>query len=279
MILSSLTLVRIKITTEINTTQEYKVLSTSVEVAKQKALDFHNFFSPDKALFAEVISSENIDIAQEPLMNHLDFAGLSNVINRIQTGIMEKTFYRGIQTFKCPMDAWTYQQIIHDTRPNIIVEIGTNRGGSALMFADMLSNEGISNSHVITMDIGDHCVEQVRNDPRITFIHASAPHCLPTVQKKIKALNLYEPKIMVIEDSSHAEQHVFDLLEAFSPMVSKGCYYIVEDTIIDLGLERNYSGPVKAIKRFLETHREFESDPDREQFFLSWNSGGFLKRI
>ena len=41
----------------------------------------------------------------------------------------------GHRILKCPFDIWTYQEIIHETRPELIVECGTRYGGGALYLA------------------------------------------------------------------------------------------------------------------------------------------------
>src|SRR5258708_1192435 len=45
--------------------------------------------------------------------------------------------WMGYEMFKCPLDLWTYQEIIAKQRPSFIVETGTHRGGSALYFATL----------------------------------------------------------------------------------------------------------------------------------------------
>src|SRR5436189_6056146 len=49
-------------------------------------------------------------------------------------------------------DLWTIQEVIADLRPSLIVETGTNRGGSSLFYAhllDLLGGEG----RIVTIDI------------------------------------------------------------------------------------------------------------------------------
>src|SRR5438094_9090153 len=44
----------------------------------------------------------------------------------------ETTQWMGVPALKCPFDTWIYQEIIHRTRPDVIIETGTRYGGSAL---------------------------------------------------------------------------------------------------------------------------------------------------
>ena len=41
------------------------------------------------------------------------------------------TRYRGVTIWKCPLDLWLYQELLHELRPQLIVETGTAFGGSA----------------------------------------------------------------------------------------------------------------------------------------------------
>src|ERR1700759_3672953 len=43
----------------------------------------------------------------------------------------QNTFWQGVRTAKCPFDLWIYQEILWETRPDLIVECGTAWGGSA----------------------------------------------------------------------------------------------------------------------------------------------------
>jgi cephalosporin hydroxylase len=47
------------------------------------------------------------------------------------------TLWRGVPTLRCPLDLWLYQEIIHDARPDLIVETGTASGGGALYLASL----------------------------------------------------------------------------------------------------------------------------------------------
>ena len=46
--------------------------------------------------------------------------------------IYDRTRWMGVPCEKCPLDLWIYQEIIVETRPDLIVETGTRFGGSAL---------------------------------------------------------------------------------------------------------------------------------------------------
>jgi cephalosporin hydroxylase len=86
-------------------------------------------------------------------------------INTITSGHHKYT-YRGIKTIKCPFDYALYQMIIFDVKPDLIIEIGTNHGGSSLYLADMLDIIGKGTIH--TIDIMEFPIsELIKNNKRI----------------------------------------------------------------------------------------------------------------
>lgn len=183
--------------------------------------------------------------------------------------------YRGVPCVKCPFDYVLYQMIIEEVNPDLIIEIGTNKGGSALYLADLLEVRGKGQIH--TIDITDEAPELVKTHPRISMFHKGWD-CYD--------LNLAAPfsTILVIEDSSHLYQNTLLAITKFAPLVSKNSYLIVEDGIInDLGREEEFNGgPVKAIKEFLSKNSNFNLCENWVNFFgenATFNTMGYLKKI
>ncbi len=88
-------------------------------------------------------------------------------------------------------------------------------------------------------------------------------------------------RVIVILDSEHARSHVLEEMRLYAPFVTIGSYLIVEDTNVnghpvypEFG-----AGPSEAVTAFLETRDDFEVDPSREKFLLTFNPRGYLKRI
>ena len=70
-------------------------------------------------------------------------------------------------------------------------------------------------------------------------------------------------------------------MELYGRFVTPGSYLIVEDTNINgHPVLRDFGpGPMEAVSLFLERSSEFQIDRSREKFFLSFNPGGFLKKV
>jgi cephalosporin hydroxylase len=200
---------------------------------------------------------------------------LREVLAVMQEGIMEGTSYFGVKTLKSPLDAWVYQEIIFETRPDVIVEIGNRYGGSALMLAHLCDLVG--KGRVVGLDVSHKDVaERVRAHPRITLIEGDACGNYGAVARLIQP----DERVLVIEDSSHTFENTLNVLRTFSPLVKAGDYFIVEDSICHHGLEVGPKpGPFEAIEAFARENKNFAIDRSRERFLVTWNPKGYLKRI
>jgi cephalosporin hydroxylase len=183
----------------------------------------------------------------------------------------------GIQTLQNPTDAWVTQEIIHELKPDFIVEAGTYKGGSALLWA-MILEQVKPQGRVITIDVEDQVGSakfQSIWKERIDFLVGSStdPAIVAEVARRVQG-----GRVLVILDSLHTRDHVLAELRAYSPLVGPGSYVIVQDT----GLWRPLEDPAWAsqgVQEFLETTQEFEVDHDRERFLVTNNPGGYLKRV
>jgi cephalosporin hydroxylase len=95
---------------------------------------------------------------------------------------------------------------------------------------------------------------------------------------------------MVIADCDHSRDHVLAELSSYSPLVSVGCYYIVEDGICDvMGWNPTTGAPVgnlpvpgprAAALEFLSHSQHFVDDAQlREKYLLTYNFNGYLRRV
>ena len=185
-----------------------------------------------------------------------------------------KATWLGAQALKNPLDLWVYQEILFETRPELIVETGTYRGGSALFLASMCDLLGAG--EVISIDI-----EPLRADypehPRITYLGGRSSTD-PGVLDEIRGRAAGRP-LLVVLDSDHSQRHVEDELRAYAPMVPVGCYVIVEDSNIGQIRKDLMPGPLQAVETFLAGNREFEIDRAREKFLITFNPSGYLRRV
>lgn len=203
--------------------------------------------------------------------------GLRRWLIGYQTEILfDKVSWMGVTARKMILDAWVYQQIIYEIRPEIIIEIGNAEGGSTKYLANLLDLVG--GGEVIGVDI-DHSIFKGHH-PRISLVTGDslAPETLAHVAELAHGRTG-----LVIHDGDHTREHVLADLRAYSRFVTVGGYFIVEDTIIDLfragdGLG-NLNGPLGAVEQFVHEDPRFRIDTECEQFVLTFNPRGYLKRI
>jgi cephalosporin hydroxylase len=188
------------------------------------------------------------------------------------------TFWRGQRTLKCPLDLWVYQEILFETRPDVIVETGTAHGGSALFMGDMC--ELLGRGRVITVDIEAKATPE---HPRVTYVAGDsvAPETFAQVADGVGE----DDSVMVVLDSKHRRSHVIKELRLYERLVRKGHYLIVEDTNMNIGspapktAQDPRPGPFEAVREFLGAQDRFEIDRSREKFFMTQNVCGFLRCI
>lgn len=180
----------------------------------------------------------------------------------------------GYQILKCPLDLWVYQELIVRNRPDLVIEAGTYRGGSALYIASILDLLG--NGELISIDLEPRADRP--EHPRITYMTGSStdPTIVGAVHQRAGGR-----RVMVILDSDHHADHVYRELQLYSPVVAVGDYLIVEDTNINghPTFAAFGPGPMEAVDRFLQEDDQFEPDARCERFLMTLQPKGYLKRI
>jgi cephalosporin hydroxylase len=188
------------------------------------------------------------------------------------------TYYQGRVAMKNPLDLWIAGEIIHQTKPTTIIETGTAFGGSALFFAHALDRLGAG--QVLSIDIDRE--DPPLSHPRIRFMRglSSVDRVLVDTLRDFARNNPNE-RIMVVLDSDHRAPHVAAELEAYAPLVTPGCFLVIEDTNMsghpvpwDAG-----PGPAEAVAAWLPHHPEFEPDALAERYLLTMHPGGWLRRL
>jgi cephalosporin hydroxylase len=174
------------------------------------------------------------------------------------------------------LDLWTIQETLCELRPSLLIECGTNRGGSSHFFGTIF--DLIGNGRVITIDI-----RKMRHDmlhPRVTYLVGSsvAPE---TVDQVANAVGESSGPVMVLLDSDHNESHVRREMDAYHDFVTPGSFLLVEDGVIDTVrfFASARPGPLPAIEAFLRVHPEFEVDDERcQRFLITHSPKGWLRR-
>jgi cephalosporin hydroxylase len=185
------------------------------------------------------------------------------------------TTWLGVRVFKCPLDLWVYQELIGRIRPDLVIETGTAAGGSALYLASCLDLVG--NGRLLTVDIVKR--DDRPDHARITYLTGSSVS--DEVFAAVSAAAAFAETVMVILDSDHSAAHVLRELRLYAPLVTAGSYVIVEDTNVNGHpiLRSHGPGPHEAVETFLGEEPAFVRDAECEKFFMTFNPGGYLRRL
>jgi cephalosporin hydroxylase len=192
-----------------------------------------------------------------------------------KTGNFNDTTWLGVPVWQNILDLWVIQETISEIRPALLIETGTNRGGSALFYANIMDLLG--SGRVITIDI-----ERLHelNHPRIQFLHGSSTD-EAVVERVRVAAQATDGPVMVILDGDHSRNHVARELELYAPLVTPGSLLLSQDGVIDqLSMfSDSRPGPLPANREFLQRHPEFEHDRERnERFIITHHPLGWIRR-
>ncbi len=205
-------------------------------------------------------------------------------------------FWLGVPIIQAPQDLQALQEIIWETKPELIIETGIAMGGSLIFSASMLALleacDQIEKGEVlgIDIDIRPHNKKAISDHPmskKITMLEGSS--IAPEIIEKVKDFAKGKKRIMLCLDSNHTHEHVLEELRAYSPLVNVGGYIMVGDTGVEdtpaefQPTERPWgkgNNPKTAVWQFLKENKNFEIDEVIEsKLILTSAPDGYLKRV
>jgi cephalosporin hydroxylase len=194
------------------------------------------------------------------------------------SNVWSNTSWLGHRALKCPLDLWIYQELIADLKPALIIETGTYAGGSAMFMASICDMVGAG--EIVSIDIGAAARPE---HPRVRYITGSSIDLGIVGELAVQAAQAKDAgrNVMVILDSDHSRDHVRMEMTLYAPMVTMGSYLIVEDTNVNgrpvaVGFG---AGPGEAVDEFMSVRSDFIRDAAQEKFMMTFNPGGYLKRV
>lgn len=188
----------------------------------------------------------------------------------LKVGWNEKHVYTfswlGRPIIQLPEDMIRVQEAIFQVKPTVIVETGIAHGGSLIYSASLLKAMDIDGRVIgVDIEIRPHnrkAIEEHFLFPYITLIEGSST--APEIVEQVKSLIKPDDKVLVILDSNHLRDHVYDELEAYCDLVTKDSYIVATDGIMQdvFDVPRgtptwDKDNPVTAAHDFLAKHPEF----------------------
>lgn len=173
--------------------------------------------------------------------------------------------WMGRPVIQLPDDMIRMQEVIYQTRPDLIIETGIAHGGSLIFYASLF--EAMGNGHVlgVDIDIRPHNRAAIEAHPmfrRIDMFEGSSTD-KDMVDRVHHFASDYE-RVMVILDSNHSYAHVLNELEAYADLVTPGQHIVATDGVMRdvhdvprAGEDWLHDNPASAAEDFAARHPEF----------------------
>ena len=229
--------------------------------------------------------------------------------------INEGSVWHGVDSLIDPIDAAIFSALLWETQPDLIIEIGTECGGSAVFFASILRMFA-RNGTVLTYDnmpTWRRCSKEnfqrrqwkgyksplwVAYQKEGSLVARTADVNSPIELQRIASYARRAQRVLIIDDGDHTTTPILVHFHLLAQFVTPGSYYIIADTRLErtciaagrLGYHTPYcgeikgkiGGPARAVRLLENESIRFQSDfyVDRtaERYVLTQHPGGFLRR-
>jgi cephalosporin hydroxylase len=200
--------------------------------------------------------------------------------------------YAGVGISKFPEDLRTYEHLLWSARANVVIELGTQYGGSALWFRDRLCTLArygrVGEPRVVSVDLD---VEPARAaigsvDPSFEAIELVAGDVRdPSLPDLVARAVPHGSVCMVVEDTAHVYDTTMAALRGFSGFVAPGGFFVVEDGCLDLPALRVADewprGVLHALADWFasDASEGFAIRRDLELYGMTSHPYGFIQRV
>lgn len=185
-----------------------------------------------------------------------------------------------------PEDIVLTQEMLWEIKPDFVIELGIAWGGSLAMYAAFMELAGKGRAIGIDITIPKHNADAIMSCPvssRISLIEGSSID--PEIFKRVASQIPSGSKVIMVLDSNHTHDHVYQELNLWSPLVTSGNYIIVSDTIVEHIPTQDHrprpwgpgNNPGTAALKFLEENSRFtSSNKYSDRAIASFNPSGYL---
>jgi cephalosporin hydroxylase len=201
--------------------------------------------------------------------------------------------YAGVPLSKFPEDLRVYEHLLWADRPNVVIELGTHCGGSALWFRDRLRTLAayglISEHRVITVDIEADSARPHLDQADLNWEQdislVAGDVCDEELPDRVAAHLPRGARCFVVEDSAHVYTTTMAVLTGFARFVSPGGFVVVEDGCVDIEsmrLDESWPrGVLPAVSDWLAgpAGSSFVARRDLELYGVTCHPNGVLQRV
>lgn len=191
--------------------------------------------------------------------------------------------WMGRPIIQLPEDMIRLQEVIYAVRPDVIVETGVAHGGSLVYYASLCKAMDCGRVVGVDIEIRPHnrtAIEEHELSSYITLIEGSSID--PAIVGQVRSRIASDDKVMVLLDSCHHKQHVYEELQAYAPLVTPGSYIVAMDGIMErlAGAPRSapdweWNNPRQAALAFVAENADFVIEEPR----FAFNEGNVTERV
>ena len=229
----------------------------------------------------------------------------------------ERTRWFGAEVLQNPVDSSTLAMHLATHQPDLLLEVGTNCGGSALFFLSLMKQYN-KRAKLITWDVVETYKRACGNtEPRFKGYNQPAFKRFVKEGSLItRVADVAEPAelalareharqattVMVIDDGDHTTTPLLVHFHHLSRLVTNGSYYLIQDTRLDRncraqkrvirtgvwgychGIMGRKGGPARAV-HVLQNESDlfrrlgFRVDRSPERYVFTQHPGGWLRRL
>jgi len=188
-----------------------------------------------------------------------------------------------------PQDIVAMQELIWNVKPDLVIETGVAHGGSLILYASLLELIGSGEVLGIDVEIRPHNRRDIERHPlakRTSLLEGSS--ISPDIVAAAREAARGKQRVLVVLDSNHTHEHVLSEVRLYSPLVTKGSYLVVFDTVIEDVPASCYpdrpwrpgDNPKTAVRQFLSETDRFEIDRDlQDRLLLTAAPDGYLRCV
>ena len=186
-------------------------------------------------------------------------------------------------------DILALQEIIYNTKPEVIIEVGVCWGGSILFYDQMAKVVNIKKiigvDTYIPGDLKKRIFKKV-DRKKVLLLHGLSTE--ERIINHIKKITKKYKNFMIHLDSDHTYQNVLKELNIYSKFLNKNDYLIVGDTIVNrIPTQKQWirkwnkdDNPETALKEFLKKNKGFKIDKRiNYKQLITHNPGGYIRKI
>ncbi|MFP5256339.1 MAG: CmcI family methyltransferase [Acidimicrobiia bacterium] len=181
----------------------------------------------------------------------------------------------GHRVNRFPTDLHVYQELLTAQRPDVVVLAADDDGlgGRGLYLASVLDQLG-SGAVVTVGPAGDRPRPE---HPRL--VHVEGDPDDPEVAARVAALAAGGRATVFL--ALGQDRRVVAAFERYAPLVPVGGYVVVENTVVNgrPAAAGFGSGPMEAVFQLLPRHCDFVVDHEMERYTVTFNRGGYLRRL